>query len=306
MKQNERILVYAVTGFLAIILAVAVLFGRDASASKLSGESKSGAVDSPGNANRLPGLNDVLNPNSDKSGNAGKKGTDGTLPSTLSGLLAPSEVSEQPLVAPAKPMVLAETVALKVGPSRRDRTVRFVRAQAGDSLESLVRRWCGKRDPFLEEARCLNEELTVVRLGQEIAVPWVEDEDVLAAYEARQPKMLVAENAGGPPAAGVTPVIDPVAGNQLPTPTPGRPTFASPGTAGNGGAVLPGEVAQPAAGSAGSRTYVVKSGDSLWKIAETLYGRKNADRMVGEIRKLNPGKTDRLQVAQKLTVPVNG
>ena len=29
MKQNEKILVYAVTGFLAVILGVAILFGKD-------------------------------------------------------------------------------------------------------------------------------------------------------------------------------------------------------------------------------------------------------------------------------------
>ena len=32
MKQNERILVYLVTGFLAVILVVAVFFGRDGKA----------------------------------------------------------------------------------------------------------------------------------------------------------------------------------------------------------------------------------------------------------------------------------
>lgn len=301
MKQNERILVYAVTGFLAIILAVAVLFGRDASGKQAAGDAKSGS-------NGILGLEEVINPEmrrereaaakngSDATG-ADKKGAD----APISGLLSPDQVGEQPLVATSKPAVIADTVALKVGPSRRDRTVRFVRAQSGDSLESLVRRWCGKRDPYLEEAKCLNEELTVVRVGQEIAVPWVEDEEVLAAYELRQPKMLMAENAGAAPSnAGVTPATMPAnggAGNGAPNAPSATPSFATPG-AGTG-------TANPAGATpvAGSRTYVVKSGDSLWKIAESLYGKKNADRMVGEIRKLNPGKTDRLQPDQKLTVP---
>jgi hypothetical protein len=233
MKQNERILVYAVTGFLAIILAVAVLFGRDASGKQAAGDAKSGS-------NGILGLEEVINPEmrrereaaakngSDATG-ADKKGAD----APISGLLSPDQVGEQPLVATSKPAVIADTVALKVGPSRRDRTVRFVRAQSGDSLESLVRRWCGKRDPYLEEAMCLNEELTVMRPGQEIAVPWVEDEEVLAAYELRQPKMLMAENAGAAPSnAGVTPATMPAnggAGNGTPNAPSATPSFATPG-----------------------------------------------------------------------------
>jgi nucleoid-associated protein YgaU len=113
--------------------------------------------------------------------------------------------------------------------------------------------------------------------------------------------MLMAENAGAAPSnAGVTPATMPAnggAGNGAPNAPSATPSFATPG-AGTG-------TANPAGATpvAGSRTYVVKSGDSLWKIAESLYGKKNADRMVGEIRKLNPGKTDRLQPDQKLTVP---
>ena len=42
MKQNERLLVYAVTGFLALILVVAVVFG-DGPKAPVTGEERGGA-----------------------------------------------------------------------------------------------------------------------------------------------------------------------------------------------------------------------------------------------------------------------
>ncbi|MBM4062187.1 MAG: LysM peptidoglycan-binding domain-containing protein [Planctomycetes bacterium] len=301
MKQNERILVYVVTGFLAVILVVAVLFGRDSPSEKPSG---SGA----------PGLMQVLDQKAPaEAGKAADGKVGGANPAGAAGLPAPEKVTtEQPLAAPSKSTIAADMVAQQIGPSRRERTVRWVRVRAGDSLEVLVRRWCGARDPFLDEAKSLNEELTTLHPGQEVAVPWVEDEAVLAAFEARQPKKLVAEAAGAPVGGAPAPAV--AEGTAAPGAPVARPSFQLPGT-GDMGAGSP-EAGSPGASSPGAsnpgnpvpaaatQSYTVKPGDSLWKIAEKRFGRKNADRMVQEIRKLNPGRTDTLRPDQKLLLPV--
>jgi nucleoid-associated protein YgaU len=304
MKQNERILVYAVTGFLAIILVVAVLFGRDTPANKPTIGSGAPA------GNAAPALSELI----PRKGAEGTAKEDASL-AGQSGLPTPGQLApEQPLAAPGKTMIAADLVMQALGPYRRDRNVRFVPARAGDSLESLVRRWCGAREPFLDEAACLNEELSVVRIGQEVAVPWVDDEIVYAAFEARKPKTLVAEASVGGAGTPVPAVTNPAVTN---------PAVSNPGVANPGGlrsvlgeAAPPpvrGAAVAPPAGAGGTpaavptagrtKTYVVRSGDSLWKIAEKLYGPKNAHRMVGEIKKLNPGKTERVLPDQKLVVP---
>ena len=298
MKQNERFLVYAVTGFLALILVVAVVFGREPGKEVLAG-GKTGP--------QVQGLNDML-------GQAGTKdatkatGVSSEAKAPVAGLPSPNQVApnpgganpggqEQPLVAGSKLLLAADLVAQQLGGSRRDRTVRFVHAKSGDSLEMLVRRWCGAREPFLAEAKSLNEDLVVLRVGQEVAVPWVEDEALLAVLAAQKPKTLVPEAKGA--------IAD--AANASAPPAGDRPSFAEPGHPESGGRVNEGHASEikgerTAVLSAGT-SYTVKEGDSLWRIAERTYGRKNADRMVAEIKKVNPGLDDRLPVGQKLVLP---
>ena len=55
--------------------------------------------------------------------------------------------------------------------------------------------------------------------------------------------------------------------------------------------------------AATGRTYTIQSGDSLWKIAERTYGKKDADRMIREILAANPGLTDKVRVGQKIKLP---
>ncbi|MCB9877337.1 MAG: LysM peptidoglycan-binding domain-containing protein [Planctomycetes bacterium] len=83
----------------------------------------------------------------------------------------------------------------------------------------------------------------------------------------------------------------------------GLPDFALPGgraaepDAGGGGA------AAAAPTIAGTVTYTVVAGDSLWKIAAKKYGKGKADKMVREILSLNPGLTEDLKVDQKFQLP---
>lgn len=309
MKQNERLLVYAVTGFLAIILLVAVLFGpsgRDAAAKGDSGTK--GTIGGAGPVDGVPGLGDLLGaakPNQGADKNEPAKvakdaapptslpaGQPANGPTPLPGQIAP----QQPLVANERPLVAMDLVAQKVGAYRRDRTVRLVRARAGDSWDTLVRRWCGARDPFLEEAKSLNEDVNVLRVGQEVCVPWVDDEVVLAAFEASQPKTLVPTGNLVPtgPDRSAPPAGSPIA--DATNPSVVKPTFAEPGGARSA-------TAKDARAVGATSEYVVKSGDALWKIAERTYGKQNAKRMVAEIQAANPGLGETLRVGQKIVLP---
>lgn len=305
MKQNERLLVYAVTGFLAVILVIAVVFGP----SGRDGGGSPSVVSPPGAApvtgSGAKGLGELLGAKDDTKGGAAAD----TNPAEvgIEALPAPSEVAkQQPLVAIDPATLAADLLQQQLGQSRRDRTVRMVRARSGDSLEMLVRRWCGARDPFLDEAKALNEELTVLRVGQEVCVPWVDDAVVLAAVEANQPKTLLAGGGSVPgtssPAIGSLRSVlggKPVSADAgADTSADARPDFAMPGTAGDT------KAADAAVSKRTAAEYVVKTGDSLWKIADRTYGRQLAARMVGEIKLANPGLDEqKLRVGAKLVLP---
>ncbi len=280
MKQNERILVYAVTGFLAVILVIAVWFGSDTPLAPRNAQAGDAAASK---------LVDLIDPAALPGGGpAGGAAADAGVvdPSARAGDEKPVS-GQSPLVAPATSLAAAELVAQQLGPSRRDRTVRYVLPRPNDSLESLVTRWCGSR-AFLDAAIRLNEDLRVVQVGREVAVPWVEDEEVYAAHQARQASKL---QAIAQPAAADRPIGQPRAID--------GDTVRDPAGA---GANVP--VRTPAAANVeGATRYVVKNGDSLWRIADRTYGRRLADRMVAEIKQLNPGQTDVLKPDQVLLLP---
>lgn len=299
MKQNERLLVYAVTGFLALILVIAVVFGNDPK------------QDTPANGGDVHDIQKLLGGEQSKvdgvtgANGAHINGSGEQAPAgNATGLRTPSEVTpERPLVA--KVQVAREIVAKELGESRRDRTVRFVRARPNDSLESLVIRWCGSRS-YVDEAKSLNEELTTLRIGQEVAVPWVDDEELVAVIEARQPRVLANAPVGGDA------VVGDAAGNRttlLGTPmpaasrTPGTPDFRLPGAGGGNAPATDGSGAAP---SAASVEYTIKQGDALWTIAAKRYGKGRADAMVRKILELNPGLSpQKLNVGKKILLPAS-
>ena len=179
MKQNERLLVYAVTGFLALILVVAVVFG-DGPKAPITGEERGGAS-----------LSDILGPDARGTGEKvqeqqggpaeGPEAGDGS--GSAPGFEGPVAAKvEQPLRAPAPSA--ASLVQQKLGSYRKDRNVRFVTAKRGDTFSHLAKRWCGKIDGVVQEIEYLNETTTLLREGQQVGVPWVDDEILLAILEA--------------------------------------------------------------------------------------------------------------------------
>lgn len=305
MKQNEKILVYAVTGFLAVILAVAILFGK---------ETPRQVPDVQGDTAQGPSLEEVLNrraavtPEVEAAKDPAAKPAGET---PAGGGTATPAVGGQPLAANVQlaPPTPAALVTEKIGLSRRDdsmgRPWRVVRAQKGDTLGTLVQKWCGSLD-YLEEARGINETLEVLKIGSDVYLPWVEDEVLLAAWEKAHP----APAAIVPVEASMTPRT-----GAEPTPGLGAGVGTVPGT---GSAALDG-VPSPSPKSPGSeraagqpdaavaatgKKHKVAAGESLWKIAEREVGRKGAAAYIEKILAANPGlDPDRVREGQTLTLP---
>lgn len=300
MKQNEKILVYAVTGFLAVILAVAILFGKEAPRR---------LPDVQGDTAQGPSLEEVLNR---RAGGAAKtpaelQGAEGTGAETP----GPNEAAQpngtptpgvggQPLAANVQlaPPTPAALVTEKIGLSRRDDTMghpwRIVRAQKGDTLGTLVQKWCGSLD-LLEEARGINETLDVLKIGSDVWLPWVEDEVLLAAWEKAHPTSPVG------PAEATAPgrvLLDPA--NATASRTDGAAAVDGvPKAAPLIDASKP-DVAVAATG----RKHKIAAGESLWKIAEREVGRKGATAYIEKILAANPGMDpDRIREGQTLTLP---
>lgn len=291
MKQNERLLVYAVTGFLALILVIAVLFGNDSVDANAAKKQE----------NMSKGLSEILQPKDDPATEA-EKAKAAAAKADLE-----NKSNEQPLIA--RPVLASATVERTLGSSRRDRFVRFVPVKRGDAFETLVRRWCGSSGPYLKEALCLNEEVTMLREGTEVAVPWVDDEVLAAIIESQAPRTMINRGSGVPTTGPATRPVTIPAG--VPTASNGgnsnggnsnigTPTFRMPGSA---SASLAGSTAPAASPAAAAVHYTVKPGDSLWKIAAKKYGKRHADRMIRAIKQINPGLSDSLQIDQKLKLP---
>lgn len=303
MKQNERLLVYAVTGFLALILVIAVLFGNDpVDASEKQEKTSNGS-----------GLRDILQPNKSDAESAKAKAEADAKSKALVEQLAGGNSGEQPLNA--KVLSASDVVAQKHGPSRRERFVRWVPVKSGDAFEKLVRRWCGDTQGYLPEALKLNEDTTTLKVGSEVMVPWVDDEELAAIIEASAPLMLasnpVGSNRTGSNRTGsnrtlMTPPSGAVEAG-MPRPSVTRPGFAMPGAAStkasNPSAGTPSASAGITSRSAASVTYTVKKGDSIWSVATKRYGKAKAYKMVKAIQSLNPNLDENLKIGQEFKVP---
>ncbi|MGE3174729.1 MAG: LysM peptidoglycan-binding domain-containing protein [Planctomycetota bacterium] len=314
MKQNEKILVYAVTGFLVVILAIAILFGKEAPGRVPGDLQRSRTATAPRS------LEDIMNERAGLPPIAVDDATQDPAGTPLGGDDAPAQepagldgasldgtgrdranqdpagasesgsdgaetrpTTGQPLVANVQllPPTPAALVTEKLGLNRTERGFRIVRARPGDTLGTLVQKWCGSLD-HLEEAQGLNETLTTLRVGQDVVLPWIEDEVLLAALADRE-----ADRAAGRSAQPLDAAVQP--GRMQATPAATTPMATTP-------------AATPA--SAAVRTYTIKAGDSLWKIGEREVGSKQVPSYLQRVRELNPGlDTDRIREGQEIRLP---
>jgi LysM repeat protein len=307
MKQNERLLVYAVTGFLALILVIAVLFGNDpVDASETQEKTSSGS-----------GLRDLLQPNKSDAESVKAKAEADAKSKALVEQLAGGNSGEQPLNA--KVLSASDVVARAQGPSRRERFVRWVPVKSGDAFEKLVRRWCGDTQGYLPEALKLNEDTTTLKVGSEVMVPWVDDEELAVIIEASAPLTLAsnpvgsnrnaANRTGSSRTSSNRTLMTPPSGvveAGMPRPSVTRPGFAMPGAASLKPSNPSASVSSTGGlsnGSAAPVTYTVKKGDSIWSIATKRYGKAKAYKMVKAIKSLNPSLDENLKIGQEFKVP---
>ncbi len=279
MKQSEKILVYSVTGFLVAILGIAVLFGKDPTRTVPGANAGSNASNTDVN-----GLSALL---AEADANANKPA-----PQPIAAVTPPPVAPEpivQPLAIPAPipvpPPSAADELRSSLGYSRIEQKFRVVRAKSGDTLGKLVQNWCGSTDPYLEMARGLNEEMSVLQAGQEVWLPLVDDDAVLAAWQARNPKKVE------------------------PAPAPETSGAASGAALANASVLIPsaipaapaGETAAPAIAS---RTYKIKKGEYIDRLAEREAGKEGMRAFKKQVEQLNPGiNLDRVREGQTIKIP---
>lgn len=265
MKQNEKILVYAVTGFLAVILGVAILFGKDSTRRLPDVRTDVGEATS---------LEALLDRRAAEAKTENPVATDAPAPVV--------DPATQPLVANVQiaPPTHAALVTEKLGLSRQENGYRIVRAARGDTLGDLVRKWCGSLD-MLEDAQGLNETLQMLQVGQDVVLPWVEDDVILAAYDKR-----------------TAPLTPPVAAVPAATPATGVAEASA-----SRNAAVPAS-APVETNAAAPRTYKIVAKDSLWKIAEREVGKGKAYAYVEKILDANPNlDAERLREGQTIKLP---
>ena len=198
MKRNETVLVYAVTGLLLVILLVAVVFGSQPSNKVQPEREKSASL--PGVKSALLDGEGIGKPASAAGDKTDVGTTDpGGIPAVVTENDPENGTEEEILEAGPMPPKKPETVPLRkdtnlpsarierlFGASERQGEYRLVKAWRGASLPDVVERWVGDKDR-LQDVLAVNETLTNdIAEGDEVLVPWVEDETLLAQHEKIQ------------------------------------------------------------------------------------------------------------------------
>lgn len=293
MKRSESVLVWSVAVIVGVIVLIAVVFGGDGS--------RKGAAPDESASRRTDGALDLdklvaLDTDSSSRAGADGKALDGDGRAAKSGDADGLGLSFRDIAdrkgsdgeagadAGAKPGEGAEATGPSPSPRLTDvRTLlgefrlegqpdgeryRVVTARYGDSFGALVQKWMGSLDRE-DEVRALNEGLVPERLrsGEEIWFPWVEDAILLEAHTAKRGRV---------------------------TSGPARPVEASANL---------GEAPVAAAGA--SDWYVIKPGETLWKLAAKAVGTRRATEYINEILRLNPTVTDpgRIREGDRILLP---
>jgi LysM domain len=220
MKRNETVLVYAVTGLLLVILLVAVVFGEQNPAKAQGFEKMRPQVAS------LPGVTPADSPadgsaenpakkpaettadDKAKTGDDAEKGAPTTGPPNAEAKVEAPETEtkatqngdDRGVGLSANVITPAKQIEGVLGVSTRSGEFRVVKARRGDTLARLVARWCLDA-AHLATVEVLNESLVDAALtsGQEVVVPWIDAEALLAAETSRKKQAAVIEHAKGQP-----------------------------------------------------------------------------------------------------------
>lgn len=266
MKRNEKILVYAVTGFLAVVLAIAVFFGND----KLPGRQPKNLGDlmaaaSDTNAKSgAAGAGEIGRSGAEAAGRAGEGGaTPSSAVENASGTQESEGAGQFVLDASSRrPELSAEDrLTMLIGSSTVvDRQWRRVVVAQGDSISTIAQKWCGTT-ARTGDIRRLNEGVSDRSLqpGDRLLLPYVDAETLIEAHDARVAAAATRGSAG---------------------PAPVGPTVAG-------------------------ANYTVVAGDSAWRIAEKFVSRNQAPRFIEELKRLNPQieNIDRLSAGDQLRLP---
>lgn len=273
MKRSESMLVYAVTAVLAVILVVAVVFGNE-------GE----AADREAAGGMLVGgsLADVLGGDPESPRAAKTPGGGPVDPQVVEvaggeagGEVLPGPGSATP-VGPLRSTAEVPSLVSLLGPFSALNQLdgaryRVVVVQPGDTFSELVERWTGdlKRQ---DEVLALNEwvDPKALRAGEELIFPWVEDADLLLAYDQRRARR---------------PANDPV---------PDLPAV-------DRGGLLGAADRQPGAGA----LHVLSKGETLWGLAAAKVGPGAATAYVDAILRANPSIRDAgaIRAGEKIVLP---
>ncbi|MEC8652445.1 MAG: LysM domain-containing protein [Planctomycetota bacterium] len=273
MKQNERLLVYAVTGFLALILVVAIFFGDTPSPAESARESGGTS------------LSDILNAEQEPAQSASARDAAAKSTTGLSGPVAAT--FEQPLrVQAPSPATL---VRQKLGAYSKERSDRRVTVKANDGWGVLAQRWLGDSSRA-EDIQCLNEDTQVLREGQTVLVEWVDDEVLLEGLAASETPTLLGADAPSPTASAGVPAPASSSLTGVLTPAIASRTDVA-------------DVA-PAAAAAALVLYEIQAGDSLWKILDKRFETRQVPAMIERTKELNPGMDPgNLSVGKKIKLP---
>ncbi len=276
MKRSESILVWAVTAIVGIIVLVAVVFGREGNDAKAGGNGKQGVQELLAGGDS-GAFTDAKTDSKIESGDPKTQPQPGGDPKNGGDPAPGAGVTPDPNAAlrARTPEVRTLLGEFRLEGQPDGSKYRVVVARFGDSFGEMVQKWTGST-ATADEVRALNEGLDPSRLrsGEEVWFPWVDDQILVDAWQARHDRGLdPVRNASVDPSRRPSGEL-----GALANPAPANPKPATPGDAAQGD----------------WRT--VRPGETLWKLAADAVGQRRAQAYIDEILRLNPAIQDAGQI----------